>query len=155
MYGNKLGRAAKLSKLRRCSKWYKRNHTKQCKYLHCLMTVHELVRKEIKKKKQTFAWSITYLNEWKHFCREFLLSLQYLAFVFLFFLHFCLLSHFKIANYMHCEIIDGYFCWNTTEKRKLREFGCPNWGITVSQSTWICHCLDNISSDRFFYGAMA
>ena len=39
------------------------------------------------------------LNEWKHFRWQFLLSLQLLyLIVFLFCLHFCILSHFKIIR---------------------------------------------------------
>ena len=49
----------------------------------------ESVRKEIKNKKRTFSWSITYVNKWKcSFC----------LIVFFFCLHFCLLSHFKIIR---------------------------------------------------------
>ena len=49
LHGSKLVRAPKRSELKRGSKWYRRNHTKQSK----LFT---------KKEKQIFAWSNTYLN---------------------------------------------------------------------------------------------
>lgn len=41
---------------------------------------------------------------------------------------------------MPCEIIDCYFCWNTTAKRKLKNcFLDAQTGIQVSQTAWICH----------------
>ena len=49
----------------------------------------EYVRKKIKKKKLIFAWSSTYLNDLKHICRQFLLSL-WLYFVSFFFFSFCI-----------------------------------------------------------------
>ena len=60
-----------------------------------------------------------YLNEWKHFCRQSLLSIWCLLFI------FCLLSHFDFFNM--------FLCWIATERRKLKnlfwlpEFGHPNW----------------------------
>ena len=54
--------------------------------------------------KRIFAWSIKYLKEWKHFCRQFPFYFDVFWFhFFLFCPHFCLLSYFEIK--MHCEII--------------------------------------------------
>ena len=80
---------------------------KWCK-LSTLINDLDQVHKEIKKKKQTFSWCIMYFNKWKHFCRQFLFSLQHLL-VSLFFssVWICLLSHFKIIRCI--EIIDHYF----------------------------------------------
>ena len=49
MYGYKLVRAAKQSGLKRFSKWYRSNHTKQYKYLHCLMAESRFVKKSRRK----------------------------------------------------------------------------------------------------------
>ena len=93
-----------------------------------LLNDWELARKEIKKEKQAFAWSITYLNEWKHFCREFLLSLQYLVPCFSLISEFLSFKPLSI-NYMHSEIADGYFCWNATEKRSNQPGYVIGWII--------------------------
>ena len=61
----------------------------------------EQARKEFKKEKQTFTWSITYLNEWRHFHRQFLLF-------FIFFLSVFLSSKSFRNNWMLCKIIDHY-----------------------------------------------
>ena len=74
------------------SNWYRRNHAKQYKYVRRLMTGSNFVKKSRRKSK--------HLNEWKHFCRQFLLPLQrfFVSFIFLFSEHFCLLSHFEIIK---------------------------------------------------------
>ena len=44
--------------------------------------------------------------------------------VFLFCLHFCILSHFEIIRCIVKSLITNstyFFCWNTTEKRKLEK----------------------------------
>ena len=122
LYGYKPARAAKRSELERCSKQYKRNHTKQWKLFASFKDL-EQVLKEIKKKR-TFSWCITYLDKWKHFHRQFLLLFGRLFLsVFILYLHFCLLKPFS-DNSMHSEIIARYFnifCWNITEKTKLEK----------------------------------
>ena len=57
-YVYKLVRTAKQSELERSSKYYSRNHKNQCKLF-------------MLKKKWILAWSIAYLNEWKHFRWQF------------------------------------------------------------------------------------
>ena len=117
-------RAAKQSEMERWSKQYRRNHAKQCK-LFMSFNEWEQAHKDLKKKKRTFAWSITYLNEWKHFCRHFLLLLQ------------CLFFSLLINSYMLFEFTDCYinrfFDEIKLKKENLKivfwvpEFGCPNW----------------------------
>ena len=110
------------------------------------------LRKETKKKKRTFAWSITYLNEWKHFCRQFstFASTSFCLVVFLFCLHFCLLSYFEIIRSIVKSLIatSKYFFWKYNWKKSwLVLFGRQSLGaqigILVSQTTWIRHwvCL--------------
>ena len=48
-----------------------------------------------------------YLNEWKHFCRQSLLSIRRLLFI------FCLLSHFDFFNV--------FLCWIATEKKEVKK----------------------------------
>ena len=83
LYGYKLVRAAKQSELKRCNKYYRRNHMKRCK----LFT---------QKKNQRIALFIiiycTFVDSF-FFCFN-LFSLI----VLLFCLHFCILSHFKIIR---------------------------------------------------------
>ena len=49
IYVHKLVRASKQSGLKRCSKWYRTNHTNQLKYLHRLMTGSRFVKKSRRK----------------------------------------------------------------------------------------------------------
>lgn len=74
-----------------------------------------------------------YSNEWKHFCRHFFsfASTSYYLIVFLFCLHFCLVSYFEKIR---CIVklltaTSTYFCWNTAEKRKLEKcfLGARAW----------------------------
>ena len=93
----------------------------------------EQVRKEIKKKKRTFSWSITYLSKWKLFRRQFLLSLRRL-FVSLFFLvyqHFCLLRHLEIMRCIMKSLIatSTYFLLKYNRKQNLKSVVCaPDFG---------------------------
>ena len=48
-----------------------------------------------------------YLNEWKHFCRQSLLSIRRLLFI------FCLLSHFNFFNV--------FLCWIAAEKKEVKK----------------------------------
>ena len=89
------------------------------------------------KKKRTFAWSIMYLNEWRHFRKQFLLSLRplFLSFFFfslffaLFSLHFCLLNYFEIITRTVKSLIatSTYFLLKYSLKTKTWKvlFGCP------------------------------
>ena len=56
-----------------------------------------------------------YLNEWKHFCRQSLLSIRRLLFI------FCLLSHFNFFNV--------FLCWIATEKKEVKKpfLGTRDW----------------------------
>ena len=108
-------------------------------------------------KKRILARSVTYINEWKHFLSQFLLSLRWqflLLFqprcVFFFFCpHFCILSHFEIITCIVKLLIATFkifFCWNTTEKKKTwkvfsgrQSLGAQN-DIPVFQTTWIRYC---------------
>ena len=94
------------------------------------------LRKETKKKKRRFAWSITYLNEWKHFYRQFstFVSTSFCFVVFLFCLHFCLLSYFEIIRSIVKSLIatSKYFFLEIQMKKELTgaswtpEFGRSN-----------------------------
>ena len=71
-----------------------------------------------------------YLNEWKHFCRQSLLSIQHLLFI------FCLPSHFNFFNI--------FLCWIATEKKEVKTFfGHQSLGTQTStpgsQTAWIRH----------------
>ena len=69
--------------------------------------------------------------------------------VFLFCLHFCLLSQFKNdALWNHWLLFKHIFCWNTTQKRKHEKSflgAClvAQTGILISQKTWICPWIRN------------
>ena len=78
----------------------------------------EQAHKKFKKKKWTFAWSFMYLNEWKHFCRQFFFLLFFSSACI-----FCLLSYFEISRCFVKSLIlhQHIFWWNTTEKRKLEK----------------------------------
>ena len=78
------------------------------------------------------------LNEWKHFCRQFTLT----SFCLIFFLLSAFFSSKPFQNNeMNCEIIDRYFSWNTTEKkRKLKCFLGAQIDIPDFLTAWICHC---------------
>ena len=70
---------------------------------HCKLVTScdewEQARKEIKKKKRTFAWSITYLDEWKHFhWSSSFASTSFCLIVFLSCLDFRLLRNFEIIR---------------------------------------------------------
>ena len=102
---------------------------------------HKAVKLFTQKKKWTYEWTIAYWNKWKHFHRQFLLSLQHLVFPFC--LHFCLLSHCKIIRCIVKLLIatEHILCWNTTtQKGKLKNglLGVQT-SIPVSQTTLI-HC---------------
>ena len=90
----------------------RRIHMKQCKQFTL-------------KKKLTFAWSIMYLYEWKHFCRMFLLSLLPLlvSFFFSFVSLFCHLRHFKTIRCIVKSLIPNaaYFLLKSKWKRKLEK----------------------------------
>ena len=104
----------------------------------------EQAHKEFKKKKRTFAWSIMYLNEWKQFRRQFLLSLQrFFPFVvFLFCLQFCLLSHFELDALWNYWWLHQYiFWWNTTEKRKLEKCFLAATFLAPKPVYRLRHCL--------------
>ena len=60
-----------------------------------------------------------YLNEWKHFCRQCLLSVRCLIFI------FCLLSHFDFFNV--------FLCWIATEKKEVKK---PFLGTRVWAPNW-------------------
>ena len=95
----------------------------------------EQIRKEIKRKKWTFAWSNKYLNEWKYFRRQF--CFRFDVFLCHFFLSAFLSSKQFRNNKIHCKTIDHYsiyFCWSTAEKRKLEN-------CCLGGETWILVCL--------------
>ena len=89
---------------------------------------------------------IYYVVKWReHVCWQSLLLFRPLCLiVFLFCLHFCILSHFEI-NRLHCEIIDRYFDAFFVELPKFEKcfFGHQNsgakTGIPVSWTAWISH----------------
>ena len=71
--------------------------------------------------KRILVGPITQLNEWKHFCWQFLLSLQHLCLIFfLLCLHFCILSHFEIIRYIVKSLIatSTYFLLKYNLKKK-------------------------------------
>ena len=83
-----------------------------------------------------------YLNEWKHFCRQSLLSIRRLLFI------FCLLSHFNFFNV--------FLCWIAAEKKEVKKpflgarVWAPNWytGLPNDLDKWfVKHCwLEKIYS---------
>ena len=78
-----------------------------------------------------------YLNEWKHFCWQSILSIRRLVFI------FCLLSHFDFFNI--------FLCWIATEKKKVKILGAQT-GIPGSQTAWIRHCPTKLSDfSRLIY----
>ena len=125
MYSYKIVRATKQFGLKRCSKWYWRNHMKQYKYLCQLMTGSRSIKKS---RRIANVCMIQYVFKWmKALESNFLLHFD------IFLSHFLsLLSAFVSSkpfwnNYVYCEIIDHYFCWNATEKRKPgKSFMGPN-----------------------------
>ena len=110
-------------------KWYRRNHTKQYKYLHHLMTGSRFVKKSRKKN----ICMIYYIFKWKIRFLQAIFSFTSISFCLIFFSSFCISFFFKPFqnNSVHYEINHHYFCWNTTAKRKLKCFWAPK---TVFQS---------------------
>ena len=97
---------------------------------------HKQVRKEIKREKQTFVWSIMYLNKW-----TLLLTISSFPLTSFCFIGSSILPAFLSFkpirnNWMHCQIIDHYFNMFFVEiqltKQNLKsdiwvsEFGRPN-----------------------------
>ena len=88
------------------------------------------------KRKWTFVWCILYLNEWKLFWRQYLLSLQrfFFSHFFPFCLYFFLLHQFEVIRCFVKLLMatSACFFWNATKKRKLEKcflgprFGYPN-----------------------------
>ena len=83
------------------------------------------------------------------FLWQFLLLIQpFRLIVFLFSLHFCILSHFEILRCIDKSLISTstYFLLQYNWKKKTWKvfFGClslgAQTGIPVSQAAWICHC---------------
>ena len=87
---------------------------------------------------QILVWSIMQLNEWKHFYWQFLLlSLWPLCLiVFLFCMHFCIMSHFKIVRRIAKSLIatsTNYllkYNWKTKTWKVC--FGCQSFGPQTS-----------------------
>ena len=99
MYGHKLVSAAKESGLKRCRKWYRRNHSKRCKYLRHAVTGWRFLKKSRRKNRHLRGLLRIYMNENTFVDIFFFIFDVLLAHFFsIFFLHFGLLSHFKIIR---------------------------------------------------------
>ena len=143
VYDYKLVRAAKLSEPRRRRKYGRRNHMKHCK-LVTSFNERGQVRKEIEKKKRIFAWSITYLDEWKHFHRSSSFALtSFFLIVFLCCLDFCLLRNSEIIyrcivksliSIHHIFVEVHLIKENSTIVFWASEFGRPNQYIGLPNS---------------------
>ena len=147
LYGYKLVRALKQFGMKRLSKWYRRNHTTQYKYLPRLMTGSWSVKKSRKKIEHLHNMLHILMNE--NICGQFLLSFRHLLFNFffhfLFFQHFCLLSYFKIIKCI-VKLLITIFIECQPKKDNLKSvFGCQRLGaqigILVSQTARIYHCI--------------
>ena len=104
----------------------------------------EQVLKEFKKKKRTSAGPITYLDEWKHFCWQFLFLLppQFISLLFssVSIFVFCLLSHLEIIRCIVKSMIAAsieleeifFFIWGEVgEGCPIQYTGIPN-GLNTS-----------------------
>ena len=83
-----------------------------------------------------------YLDEWRHFRRQFFLALRRLFFlvVFLICLHFCLLSHFEVIRYFVTSFIaiSTYFLMKYNRKKNTSKlvFGRSGLGTQTGIFHW-------------------
>ena len=133
LYGYKLVRALKQSGMKRSSKWCRRNHTTQYKYLPRLITGSWSVKKSRKKIEHLHNMLHILMNEntWGQFLLSFWHLLFHFFFHFLFFQHFCLLSYFKIIK-CTAKLLITIFIECQLKKDNLKSvFGCQSLGAQI------------------------